>query len=105
MINTIYVIAGPTATGKSEFSIHLAEKLKGVIITDVKNNSTASEKGVTVGSIIRKIGPEQKLVSSLNQIKKLVNTALKEKRKSLLFLIERRGSSRFVALKLVNDPK
>ncbi|MBD20536.1 MAG: serine protease [Rhodospirillaceae bacterium] len=84
---------------------NLNKELKGVIITDVKNNSTASEKGVTVGSIIRKIGPEQKLVSSLNEIKKLVNTALKEKRKSLLFLIERGGSSRFVALKLVNDPK
>ena len=43
--------------------------------------------------------------NSLNEIKTLVDTALKEKRKSLLFLIERGGSSRFVALKLVNDPK
>ena len=32
MINTIYVIAGPTATGKSEFSINLAKKIQGVII-------------------------------------------------------------------------
>ena len=32
MINTIYVIAGPTATGKSDFSINLAEKVKGVVI-------------------------------------------------------------------------
>jgi len=32
LINTIYVIAGPTATGKSDFSIDLAEKLQGVVI-------------------------------------------------------------------------
>ena len=32
MINTIYVIAGPTATGKSDFSIKLAKKIGGVVI-------------------------------------------------------------------------
>ena len=32
MINTIYVIAGPTATGKSEFSIELSKKIGGIII-------------------------------------------------------------------------
>ncbi|MDA0968028.1 MAG: tRNA (adenosine(37)-N6)-dimethylallyltransferase MiaA, partial [Proteobacteria bacterium] len=32
MINTVYVIAGPTATGKSDLSISLAKKLKGVVI-------------------------------------------------------------------------
>ena len=32
MIKTIYVIAGPTATGKSDFSINLAEKINGVVI-------------------------------------------------------------------------
>ena len=32
MINTAYVIAGPTATGKSDLSISLAKKLNGVVI-------------------------------------------------------------------------
>ena len=32
MKKTIYVIAGPTATGKSDFSITLAKKLNGVVI-------------------------------------------------------------------------
>ncbi len=32
MIKTIYVIAGPTASGKSDFSIHLAKKVQGVVI-------------------------------------------------------------------------
>jgi len=32
LINTIYVITGPTATGKSDFSIDLAKKVGGVVI-------------------------------------------------------------------------
>jgi tRNA dimethylallyltransferase len=32
LINTVYVIAGPTATGKSDLSISLAKKLNGVVI-------------------------------------------------------------------------
>ena len=32
MNKTIYVIAGPTATGKSDFSITLAKKINGIII-------------------------------------------------------------------------
>ena len=32
MINTVYVIAGPTATGKSDLSISLANKVKGTVI-------------------------------------------------------------------------
>ena len=32
MINTVYVIAGPTATGKSNLSISLAKKISGAVI-------------------------------------------------------------------------
>ena len=32
MIKTVFVIAGPTATGKSKFSLDLAKKLNGIII-------------------------------------------------------------------------
>ena len=32
MINTVYVIAGPTATGKSHLSISLANKINGAVI-------------------------------------------------------------------------
>ncbi|MDC1047552.1 tRNA (adenosine(37)-N6)-dimethylallyltransferase MiaA, partial [Alphaproteobacteria bacterium] len=32
MINTVYVIAGPTAIGKSDLSISLANKVNGVVI-------------------------------------------------------------------------
>ena len=76
---------------------------KGIIITDVKINSPASEKGITPGSIIRSIGVAQKRVSSPEGVRVLVESARKAKRKSLLFLIERGGSSRFVALRLSKD--
>ena len=33
MINTVYVIAGPTATGKSDLSISLAKKISGAVIS------------------------------------------------------------------------
>jgi len=32
LINTVYVIAGPTATGKSDLSISLAKKVSGAVI-------------------------------------------------------------------------
>jgi len=32
LINTVYVIAGPTATGKSDLSISLAKKVNGSVI-------------------------------------------------------------------------
>jgi len=32
LINTVYVIAGPTGSGKSDFSIDLAKKVNGVVI-------------------------------------------------------------------------
>ena len=32
MIKTVYVIAGPTATGKSDLSISLAKKINGTVI-------------------------------------------------------------------------
>ncbi|NKB19666.1 MAG: Do family serine endopeptidase [Alphaproteobacteria bacterium] len=78
----------------------LGKKAEGVIITKVANDSPASEKHIRAGSIIRKIGPEQKQVESPAQVKDKVESARKAKLKSLLFLIERGGDSRFVALRL-----
>ncbi len=78
----------------------LGKKVTGVVITKVANDSPASEKHIRVGSIIRKIGPEQKRVNSPDQVKSKVESARKAKLKSLLFLIERGGDSRFVALRL-----
>jgi len=78
----------------------LAKDTKGVVITNVEINSPAAEKRIQIGSIIRKMGPEQERVSSPAQVQEKVKRARKAKAKSLLFLIESGGDTRFVALRL-----
>jgi len=76
----------------------LDEDAKGVIVTDVEVDSPAAENGVRPGDVVRKIGPNQVAVTSPSQVIKIVKKARKAKRKTLLFLFERNGNSRFVAL-------
>ncbi len=78
----------------------LDEKAKGVIVTDVKNGSSAAEKRVRPGDIVRKIGPDHEVVSTPAQVKAKIDQARKNKMKTILFLFEREGNPRFVALRL-----
>ena len=79
---------------------NLPETAKGVIVTDVAAESPAAEKGVRPGDVVRKIGPNQEAVSTPSQVKSKVAKARKSKLKSVLFLFERDGNSRFVALRV-----
>ena len=78
----------------------LDEQVKGVIVTDVRKNSAAAEKRVRPGDIVRKIGPGHEVVATPAQVKAKIDQARKNKMKSILFLFEREGNSRFVALRL-----
>ncbi len=78
----------------------LDEKTEGVIVTEVKKDTTAAEKRVQPGDIVRKIGPGHEVVKTPAQIKDKIDQARKNKMKSILFLFERDGNSRFVALRL-----
>ena len=71
-----------------------------MIVTDVAAESPAAEKGVRPGDVVRKIGPNQEAVSNPSQVKAKVAKAQKSKLKSVLFLFERDGNSRFVALRV-----
>jgi C-terminal processing protease CtpA/Prc len=64
----------------------------------VEEGSPAAENGVRPGDVVRKIGPNQVAVATPSQVIKSVKKARKAKRKRLLFLFERDGNSRFVAL-------
>jgi serine protease Do len=76
----------------------LGEGVKGVVVVDVDADSPAAENGVRPGDVVRKIGPDQAVVKTPAQVVKNVEQARKAKRKRLLFLFERDGNSRFVAL-------
>jgi len=82
----------------------MAKDTKGVVVTNVENNSPAAEKRIQIGSVIRKIGKDQESVLSPSQVRTRVDSARKAKLNFLPFFIELGGNSRFVALRL-SKPK
>ena len=70
----------------------------GVVITSVKNDSSAQEAGLIPGMVIIRVGQIE--VNSLDIIDEAINNAIKQKRKALLLLVKVEGGTRFVALEL-----
>ncbi|MBI1272676.1 MAG: Do family serine endopeptidase [Alphaproteobacteria bacterium] len=75
---------------------------KGMLVTDVKLNGPADDRGLQSGDIIAEIN--QKAVTSSDEVKKQVAAAKKDK-KPVLMLVERKGDMRFVAVPLRDDKK
>jgi serine protease Do len=82
--------------------LNLPDDAEGVVVTDVAEGGIAAEKGVRPGDLIRKIGPDQEKVETPGQVVAKVDAARKDKMKALLFLMEREGNPRFVAIPLAN---
>ncbi len=78
----------------------LDESAKGVVVTQVQPAGPAGEKKIPVGAIVRKIGPDQKVVTSPSQVQEIVKRAHKAKLNTILVLIESGGNQRFVALNI-----
>ncbi|MGV6839217.1 MAG: Do family serine endopeptidase [Planktomarina sp.] len=71
---------------------------KGIVIVDVEQSSEAYEKGIRAGDLITEAG--QIKVTSVSEFENAMTAAKEGGRKSLLLLLRRGGSPRFVALGL-----
>ena len=71
---------------------------KGIIISNVKNNSKAFKSGLREGMIIVRVGQSE--VSDLNVITNAIEKAKKQKRNALLMLVNFEGTDRFVAVEI-----
>src|SRR5258708_29261 len=79
----------------------LPQNANGPLIDDGKNGSPAADAGFSSGDIIVKVGDKQ--VSGPRDVVDTVQNAAKEKRKAVLFLIQRGDNQRFVALPLTKS--
>ena len=72
--------------------------LTGILISDVKPDSTAEKAGLKSGMIIVRVGQIE--VKSLKIIDEAIQNAIKQKRKAILLLVKIEKGTRFVALEL-----
>ncbi len=69
---------------------------KGVVITSVKTNSPASDRGLAPGNVIVEV--QQTPVATIDEIKSYVARARAEHKKSILLLVQTQDGMRFVPL-------
>ena len=71
---------------------------KGIVISNVKNNSPAFKSGLREGMVIVRVGQSE--VSDLSVISNAIEKAKKQKRNALLMLVNFEGTDRFVAVEI-----
>ncbi len=88
-----------TITDELRANYGLGDEIKGVVVTEVRGDSLAADKGLRVGDVIVEAG--QKEITKPEQVRDRVNAAKKEGSKSILLLVQR-GSEppRFLALRI-----
>ncbi len=81
---------------RNEFQID--RSVEGVLISRIEPGTEASQKGLSVGSVIVEIN--QQPVTSPSEVAEIIQKAAQNNRKSVLLLVNENGSARFVAVKL-----
>ena len=76
----------------------IPDSVTGVLVTGVRDESAAAKAGIQPGDIIERVGSTEVVTPS--DIDSAVSDARHQDRKSVLAMINRRGSERFVALPL-----
>ncbi len=70
----------------------------GVVVVRVVPGSPAAKKGIRPGDVIKMVGNSE--VEKPDQVVREVKKAVDDERKSVLLLVERDGSDRFVAVSI-----
>src|SRR5215468_7550225 len=79
---------------RKQFS--LADATKGIVISEVAQNSPAATQGLRPGDLVVALGHDP--VAGLEELQQKIATAKKSGHKNVLVRVEREGNSRFVAL-------
>ena len=87
-------LAKLTTELRKQFS--LPETTKGVVITEVPQNSPGAAQGLRPGDLVIAVGHDP--VGSLEEVQQKVAAAKKNGRKNALVRVEREGNTRFIAL-------
>jgi serine protease Do len=96
-IDALGLTVAPVSTATRE-RYSLDQDAKGVVVTAVKENGPAAEKGIRAGDLIVEVSQEE--VTSPQQVAAKVEDAKKAGRKSVLLLLEGQGGLRFVAVRM-----
>jgi serine protease Do len=81
---------------RKQFS--LPEAAKGVVISEVAQNSPAATQGLRSGDLVVALGHDP--VAGLDELQQKLGAAKKSGHKNVLVRVEREGNTRFVALPL-----
>ena len=98
------IVAGmtlSTITDEIRTRMELDPDIDGLLVSNVEAGSDAEDKGIRKGDIIIKSG--QKPITTPMDLRDEIDNALNSARKSLLLLIYRDGSRRFIALTLQQE--
>jgi len=94
-------LSGMTVTDLSDEwkdKLGLTSEMEGVLIQSVIPDSSASEKGILAGDVIVEAGQQE--VKNLSEFNKILEIVREKEKSSILLLIRRNNTQRFLALPL-----
>jgi len=87
-----------TVTPDIRRAFNIGKDAKGVVVTAVKDDGNAAEKGIRPGDLVVEVNQED--VGTPGQVLERIRDAEKRGRKSVLLLLDRQGGPRYVAVKI-----